>query len=112
MDEGPPCSVWIESSPGAYHASFSDSSKTPSKGPGMPDVYSVHAQDPALVPQLEPVVQDPGHRSARVVNLNSGALRFVGVTALVLLLGAVAYTSWPKNPLELFWSPLDRKSVV
>jgi hypothetical protein len=30
----------------------------------------------------------------------------VGVTALVLLLGAVAYTSWPKNPLELFWSPL------
>ena len=24
----------------------------------------------------------------------------------MLLLGAVAYTSWPKNPVEQFWSPL------
>ena len=106
VGEGHHCSIRVEISPGAYHATFSDSSKTPTKEPELPEFNPVHRQEPVLFPQLEPVVQDPGHRSARGVNLNSGAWRFVGVTALVLLLGAVAYTSWPKNPLELFWSPL------
>lgn len=106
VGEGHRCPIRVEISPGSYHATFSDSSKTPTKEPELPEFNPVHRHEPVLFPQLEPVVQDPGHRSARGVNLNSGAWRFVGVTALVLLLGAVAYTSWPKNPLELFWSPL------
>jgi hypothetical protein len=104
--EGQRCSIRIEISPGSYHASFSDSSKSHAQESGLPEFDPAHHQEPALVSQLEPSISVGGPRSASVVDLSSRAWRFLGIAVLVVLLGAVAYTFLPKDPLEQFWSPL------
>jgi hypothetical protein len=106
VSEGNRCSIRIEISPGSYHASFYDSSRSHAKESGIPESDPAHHQEPALVPQLEPSISVSGPRSASVVDLSSRAWRFLGVAVLVVLLGAVAYTFLPKDPLEQFWSPL------
>jgi hypothetical protein len=106
VSEGNRCSIRIEISPGSYHASFYDSSRSHAKESGIPESDPAHHQEPALVPQLEPSISVRGPRSASVADLNSRAWRFLGIAVLVVLLGAVAYTFLPKDPLEQFWSPL------
>jgi hypothetical protein len=106
MDEGHRSSIRIEISPGSYHASFPDSSKSHARESGVPEAYSVHAQEPASVHQLEPLLSVGGKKSASKAGLNTTKWRFLGIAAMVVLLGAVAYTFQPKGPVEQFWSPL------
>jgi hypothetical protein len=106
VGEGHRCSIRIELSPGSYHASFSDSSRSPAKESGIPAFDPVQHQEPAHLPRFEPVIPATGPSSASAVVLNSRMWLFLGIAALVVLLGAVAYTFQPKGPVEQFWSPL------
>lgn len=106
MDEGHRCSIRIEISPGSYHASFSESSKSSTKGSEMPEIDSVHAQEPVAVPRPELVAPRTNSRGAGIVDLNSKRWRFLGIAAFVALLGAATYTFRTKAPVEQFWSPI------
>ena len=106
VGEGNRCSIRIELSPGSYHATFSDSSKSLAKEAGIPGFDPVQHQEPVHLPRLEPSMPVTGPSSASVVDLNSRLWLFLGIAVLVVLLSAVAYTFRPKGPVEQFWSPL------
>jgi len=106
VGEGQRCSIRIEISPGSYHASFTGFSKLHAKESSVPEYNPVHDQGPTPVSQLEPSIRVPVARVASVLNLNSRTWRFLGIAAIVLLLGVEAYTFRPKGLVEQFWSPL------
>lgn len=106
MDEGQRSSIRIEISPGAYHASFPDSSKSNAKESGVPKADSVQAQETDSVPQLEPLLSVIGKSNAARASLNSKKRWFLGIAALVALAGSAAYIYRPLGPVEKFWSPL------
>jgi hypothetical protein len=106
MGEGNSCSIRIEISPGSYHASFSDPFKANLAESGKLEFDSAHPQKPVLLPRPEPATPMVGPGSAGVVDLRSRAWRLLGISALVALIAALAYTLLPKGPVEQFWSPL------
>ncbi|MGO9776897.1 MAG: hypothetical protein ACLQGT_00655 [Terracidiphilus sp.] len=106
VGEGHQCSIRIEISPGSYHATFSDSSRSLAKESGIPEFDPFHPQEPTHLPRLEPSMPVTGPSSASAVDPNSRMWQFLGIAALLVLLGAMAYTFRPKGPVEQFWAPL------
>ncbi len=106
MDEGQVYSIRIEVSPGSYHASFSESSKSLAREPGMPELPSVHASLPAPEPDPVPLAPLTSSSSAGRANLNSKKWWFLGFAAFMALAASVAYIDRPLGPVQQFWSPL------
>ncbi len=106
VGEGSLSTIRIEISPGSYHASFSDSSRPQAKESRIPVLEAIPRQAPDLVPPPGAPREVAHSNRVGAVDLNFKSLRFVGIAALVILLGVVTYTFRPRSPVEQFWSLL------
>jgi len=106
VGEGSSCSVRIEINPGAYHASFSDSSRSAAKESGISPPDPIHRPEPNVVPELITSSSVTGLRSDRRFDLHLRASRYLALAALLVLLATVAFVLHSRGNVEKFWSPL------
>lgn len=108
VGEGARSALRIEISPGSYHASFSNSAKSPSveleSGSADP-VYRLPAHAPVPVAEAEISRPTAGTTTSDHKPRQAGALWAITLLCALALASSLFYFK-PKSPIDQFWEPI------